>query len=307
MSSTDLKKIETTFYFYIRSFSARVMSFLFSIPNIIKRALEAMLREVQLASVRVLADHFKFDVDEAMRVLDAKGEPEVIPEYIPIAAMPWIGVVDDTKCDAIGFSKGLYTQCQGEKTMESYCKKCASLKAKTGTLPYGDVHARMQSDCMDYKNVRPFLPFMEKNGWTEEQVVRSAEHYKGKVDPRNFQKKSRARGRPANAGMAAPQIPVVDEETHDEPVSPPYVPDKPVAEPVAEPVTEPVAEPAAEPESESEEEQEEELTEEYVNGLNKADLIVEGKRLGIELKENGKPRKMADVKEEIIRRFVRNE
>jgi hypothetical protein len=31
---------------------------------------------------------------------------------------------------------------------------------------------------------------------------------------------------------------------------------------------------------------------------------VEGKRLGIELKENGKPRRMADVKEEIIRRFI---
>ena len=277
------------------------MSFLFSITNIIKRALEAMLREVQLASVRVLADHFKFDVDEAMRVLDANGEPEVVPEYIPIAVMPWIGVVDDTKCDAIGFSKGLYTQCQGEKTMESYCKKCASLKAKTGTLPYGDVHARMQSDCMDYKNVRPFLPFMEKNGWTEAQVNRSAEHYKGKVDPRNFQKKSRARGRPANAGMAAPPVPV----DFEEPVSPPYIPGNPVPEPIPE-RTERSEESDRAEESESESEDEDvPLTEDYVNGLNKADLIVEGKRLGINLKENGKPRRMADVKEEIIRRFVR--
>jgi len=61
--------------------------------------------------------------------------------------------------------------------------------------------------------------------------------------------------------------------------------------------------PKSESESESEDE-DEPLTEDYVNGLNKADLIVEGKRLGINLKENGKPRKMADVKEEIIRRFV---
>jgi hypothetical protein len=276
------------------------MSFLFSIPNIIKRALEAMLREVQLASVRVLAQRFGFDVDEAMRVLDTNGEPEVIPEYIPLAAMPWMGIVDESKCDAIGFSKGLYTQCQGEKVGE-YCRKCTNLKAKSenGTLPYGDVHARMQSDVMEYKNVRPFLPFMEKNGWTKDQVIRSAEHYKGTVDQRNFQKKTRARGRPANAGMVAPPVPVDFEETREshelvvtvtEPVSPPYVP-------------EPVAEQAAESESESEDE-DAPLTEDYVNGLNKADLIVVGKRLGINLKENGKPRKMADVKEEIIQRFI---
>jgi hypothetical protein len=264
------------------------MSFFFSITAIINRGLKAMLREVQLSSVRVLAEHFKFDVDEAMRVLDTNGEPDVVPEHIPIAAMPWMGIVDDAKCDAIGFNKGLYTQCQGEKTMGAYCKKCASLKAKSenGTLPYGDVHARMQSDCMDYKNVRPFLSFMEKNGWTEDQVVRSAEHYKGTVDPRNFQKKSRSRGRPANAGMTAPQIPVVDEE----PPSPPYVPENKAA-----------AEAAAESESEPEDDA---LTEEYVNSLDKSKLIIEGKRLGIELKENGKPRKMADVKAEIIRRFI---
>lgn len=270
------------------------MSFLFSIPDIITRALKAMLREVQLASVRVLADRFGFSVDEAMRILDSNGEPDVVPDFIPLAAMPWIGVVDDDKCDAIVFNKGLYTQCQGDKTIGTYCKKCANLKTKNenGTLPYGDVHARMGSDPMEYKNVRTFLSIMEKNGWTEDLVTRSAEHYKGTVDPRNFKKKSRARGRPANAGMAAPPIPV-EFETHEEtrepqvaPPSPPYVPA------------------ASESESESEDEDEIAFTEDYVNGLNKADLIVEGKRLGIELKENGKPRKMADVKEEIIRRFI---
>ena len=288
------------FIFDIRIPSRANMPFLFSISDMITRALNALLREVQKASVRVLAERFGFSVEEAMKVLDSNGEPEVVPDFIPFAAMPWIGVVSETKCEAIGFSKGLYTQCQGERTIGEYCRKCANLKVKSdnGTLPYGDVHSRLQSDVMDYKNVRPFLPFMEKNGWTEAQVIRSAEHYKGTVDLRNFQKKSRARGRPANAGMAAPQIPVVDEieetresetrESHDpvaEPHSPPYVP-------------------KSESESESEDE-DAPLTEDYVNGLNKADLIVEGKRLGIELRENGKPRKMADVKEEIIRRFVR--
>ena len=254
--------------------------------------MNALLREVQKASVRILAERFGFSFDDAMQVLDSNGEPEVIPDFIPFAAMPWIGVVDDSKCDAIGFGKGLYTQCQGEKVGE-YCRKCTNLKQKSGTLPYGDVHARMQSDPMTYKNVRPFLPFMEKNGWTEAQVHRSAEHYKGTVDPRNFQKKSRARGRPANVGMAAPPVPVDFEETHE-----------PVAEPVAEPASPPYV-PKSESESESESEDEDApLTEDYVNGLNKADLIVLGKRLGINLKENGKPRRMADVKEEIIRRFV---
>lgn len=275
-----------TFVTFPRPFN---MSFLFSIPDIITRALKAMLREVQLVSVRVLAERFGFDVNEAMRVLDSNGEPDVVPDFIPLAAMPWIGVVDADKCDAIVFNKGLYTQCQGEK-IDTCCRKCANLMAKNGTLPYGDVTARMATDVMDYKkNCRTFLSIMEKNGWTEDLVTRSAEHYKGTVDPRNFKKKSRARGRPANAGMAAPPIPVDFEPTEvaegaEEPVSPPYVP-------------------AAESESESEEE-EIAFTKDYVNGLNKADLIIEGKRLGIDLKENGKPRKMADVKEEIIRRFI---
>jgi hypothetical protein len=267
------------------------MSFVFSIPNIITQALRAMLREVQKATVSVLAERFGFSADEAMRVLDSNGEPDVVPDFIPLAAMPWIGVVDEDKCEAITFNKGLYTQCQGEKTAGNCCRKCANLKEKKGTFTYGDVHARMGSDPMEYKNVRPFLSAMEKNGWTEDLVTRSAQHYNGTVDPRNFKKKSRARGRPANAGMAAPPIPIEFEtsepqgEPPEAPASPPYVP-------------------AAESESESEDEDEIAFTEDYVNGLNKADLIVEGKRLGIELKENGKPRKMADVKEEIIRRFI---
>ena len=265
--------------FVVFKTSVKKMSFLFSISDIITRALKAMLREVQLASVRVLADRFGFSVEEAMRVLDSNGEPDVVPDFIPIAAMPWIGVIDDKKCQAITFNKGLYTQCQGAGPR---CKKCVKLEAANGTLPYGDVQARIQSDPMEYKNVRPFLNFMEKNGWDESLVIRSAEHYKGKVDPRNFEKKKRARGRPANAGMAAPPIPAEFNEEQTAPPSPPYVP-------------------AA---SESESESEDEFNEDYVNGLNKADLIVEGKRLGIELKENGKPRKMADVKEEIIRRFI---
>ena len=257
------------------------MSFLFSLTSIIKKGLENMLREVQMASVRVLAQHFKFDVDEAMRILDSNGEPAVVPEYIPLEALPWINVVKDENCQAISFNKGLYTQCNGKKS-GNYCKKCAAQHEKNGTLPYGDVTARQQCDPMEYLKVRPFMSIMEKNGWSEQHVKDSVAHYGGTIHEDNFDKKKRSRrGRPANAAMAAPPIPI---------------------EPVQEPDPEPVQK--SESESESESESDAELTREGIMQMTKQELIAECEKRGIETKAGGKPRKVAEVRNELIERFV---
>jgi len=275
------------------------------------QGLEAMLNDAIKDAVRRLVDaKLVSDFDTAMRVL---GGASVQQEPIPLAALPWCGLVKHDKCT--GITRGrhrLYTQCQGSRSHGDYCKKCSGIIDKNGTLPCGTTTTRTASDAMEYMNVQPFFGVMEQNGWSADYVRFSVAQYGGTIDERNFVKapKKSRRGRPTTttpmAGPAMPTLHPVDAEDDEEPPSPPYVPEPfPPPNPPFEPVTESGA--AAEEEEEEEEETaaEPDPTTEQIGKMTKAQLAeVCGKYNISTIGPDGKPKKVAEIKAILLERFA---
>ena len=259
------------------------------------QGLEAMLSTAVADAVRKLVEAgLLSDADAAMRVL---GGVVVRQEPIPIAALPWCGMVQDDKC--IGITRGrhrLFTQCQGSRSHGEYCKKCKSIVDKNGTLPCGTTHTRLAADPMDYMGVQPFVGVMEQNNWTPEYVRFSVAHHGGTLDERNFAKapKKSRRGRPTTTmPMAGPPLPIrpVDEDEAPEP------PPEPVR------AAEPAAEPDAESDAESEAE-EADPTAEQISKMTKVQLAEVCAKYNIStLAPDGKPKKVAEIKSILLERF----
>jgi hypothetical protein len=263
--------------------------------NAVLQGLETMITAAVTDAVRKLVDAGLIsDADAAMRVL---GEVVVRQEPIPIAALPWCGMVQEDKC--IGITRGrhrLFTQCQGSRSHGEYCKKCKGIFDKTGTLPCGTTHTRLAADPMDYMNVQPFLVVMEQNNWTPEYVRFSVAHHGGTLDERNFSKapKKTRRGRPTTTTpMAGPPLPLrpVDEEPEPEvPEAPPEAPPVRAAESESEDESEPAAEPP---------------TAEQINKMTKVQLAEVCATYNISTQgADGKPKKVAEIKSVLLERFA---
>jgi len=157
-----------------------------------------------------LASKYGFDKDEAQEFLLSGGVHVKLPS-LEKSKLPWCGVVDEGCCKAIQKNGGLFTQCTNSPLEGGWCKKCTKDMEKTGTLPNGDVEARLAKDIMDYKvgnvEVKPYILYMEKNGITQEQVLESAAEYGLTIDPRQFEKKKRGRRNTTPRAMEPTPVP----------------------------------------------------------------------------------------------------
>ena len=200
----------------------------FTMTSAMERAMATFTKDVALATIAALSDKYGFSVEEAtrfvgveeMNVAKANGKSadnSKKEKKVKVAkakfAMPWTGVVDDTKCKAIKCNGNLFTQCtmapfaEGER----YCLTCKG-QAETngnGKPSGGTVEDRMATGPLDYvgpKNgvkVYSFANFLLKKGISHEDAKKEAERLGIEIPDYQWDLQVRKRGRPSKKGSSA--------------------------------------------------------------------------------------------------------
>lgn len=164
------------------------------ITNALADAASQMTTQVLHTAVERLATKYGFDFAEAIQFVNL--EP-ARPEVLKKTDLPWCGTVYPECCSALAYRNGLFSQCHKAPVADGLCGACSKQKAETGSLKNGDVHERMASDPFAFRDgkVARFSKVMEKNGWTQELVERSAAAYGLTIPSENFIESKPKRGR----------------------------------------------------------------------------------------------------------------
>jgi hypothetical protein len=157
-------------------------------------------------TVKVLAENYKFDYDEALALfgLDnlkvttnlgkTKGVGAVgdAPKRTkPKFPLPFTGEVFDDCCRAIVFNGGLFTQCfkaPKPESQNSLCQTCEKQAEKTplGNPPLGYISERLEKgeDWADPKGRRPvpYTKVMKTKNFTQEEVMEEVSKYGMNID-----------------------------------------------------------------------------------------------------------------------------
>ena len=169
--------------------------------------LENVIYECMETAVKACAEHYKFDYEEAMNLLNlpclkVEKEPESV--IVPSATVnknkldfpiPYNGGMDSKLCSGICLNGGLYTQCQLKPTEQSvYCKKCKtqSERNSNGEPNYGTIQTRSSVGLYEFRDPnnkapKSFLSILEKKGLTKEVVIKQASEYNIVIDPLHFE------------------------------------------------------------------------------------------------------------------------
>jgi hypothetical protein len=153
-----------------------------------------MTTQVLHTAIARLAEKYGFDTAEAIQFINlAPAQPVLLKKK----DLPWCGVVDPQCCHALSFRSGLYTQCHKAHVTDNLCGACSKQKQETGSLKNGTVEDRLASSPFEFLGgkVARFSKLMEKNGWTQEFVERSAMAYGVSIPSENFVESKPKRGR----------------------------------------------------------------------------------------------------------------
>ena len=199
------------------------------ITNALADAASLMTTQVLHTAVERLAAKYGFDFAEAIQFVNL--EP-ARPEVLKKTDLPWCGVAYPECCAALGYRNGLFSQCHKAPVTDGLCGACSKQKAETGSLKNGDVNERMASAPFAFRDgkIARFSKVMEKNGWTQELVERSAAEYGLTIPPENFIESKPKRGRKVTRPVMntpEPQAIITVEDV----VAPPVVDDSELSEP----------------------------------------------------------------------------
>jgi hypothetical protein len=208
------------------------------ITNALADAASQMTTQVLHTAVERLATKYGFDFAEAIQFVNL--EP-ARPEVLKKTDLPWCCTVYPECCSALAYRNGLFSQCHKAPVADGLCGACSKQKAETGSLKNGDVHERMASDPFAFRDgkVARFSKVMEKNGWTQELVERSAAAYGLTIPSENFIESKPKRGRKVTRPVMNTPEPLAI--TVSEEVVPPIVSDVDVDVDVDSEVSEEVA------------------------------------------------------------------
>ena len=188
-------------------------------------------KELAERAVIACAEHYKFDAEEAIRLLSlenvkverkesgkSKSKSVVVKKVAAVKAafpMPFNGEFKDTCCYALRQNNGLYTQCQVvRKGDNSFCKQCQVLadKGVDGIPEYGTIQQRMASGIFEYvdpKGRKPvsYTKVMKKYKLTQTQVEEEATKLNINMDEAHFvsPEADTKRGRPSSQKEKAPK------------------------------------------------------------------------------------------------------
>ena len=182
-------------------------------------------------AVTACAEHYKFDAEEAIRLLSLENvkverkesgkskKKDILVKKIAVVKaafpLPFNGEFKDACCYALRQNNGLYTQCQvSRKGENSFCKQCQVLadKGVNGIPEYGTIQQRMASGIFEYvdpKGRKPasYTKVMKKFKLTQEQVQEEATKLNINMDEGHFvaPEADSKRGRPSSQKEKAPK------------------------------------------------------------------------------------------------------
>ena len=182
-------------------------------------------------AVTACAEHYKFDAEEAIRLLSLENvkverkesgkskKKDILVKKIAVVKaafpLPFNGEFKDACCYALRQNNGLYTQCQvSRKGENSFCKQCQVLadKGVDGIPEYGTIQQRMASGIFEYvdpKGRKPasYTKVMKKFKLTQEQVQEEATKLNINMDEGHFvaPEADAKRGRPSSQKEKAPK------------------------------------------------------------------------------------------------------
>jgi chemotaxis protein histidine kinase CheA len=201
----------------------------------IESGLTTMLAQFGRSIVSELSSHFKFDLEEAMRIAGIdqislekktktttekapkekavkapkekkekapKAPKEKVERLVPSFALPFCGVVVDEWCKGVRANHELYTQCTAEPmTNDKFCKACRkAADGNDGAHPFGEITERASKGLMDYeirgKKVVPYGNVLAKLGKSREEAIAEAARFGWEIAEEQFETRKGARGRP---------------------------------------------------------------------------------------------------------------
>ena len=198
----------------------------------IESGLNTMLSQFGQSIVSQLSAHYKFDLDEAMRIAgvnqinlekttktvtkapkekkekapkepkEKKAPKEKVERAIPSFALPFCGVIMEEWCKGVRANHELYTQCTAEPVGEDkFCKACRkAADGNDGNHPFGEITDRASKGLMDYeirgKKVVPYGNMLAKLGKSREEAEAEAARFGWTIAEEQFETRKGARGRP---------------------------------------------------------------------------------------------------------------
>lgn len=146
-----------------------------TVTALVIKQLENAAKDVSRQHVKLLADWYSFDAEEAIKRLEieapltleekkmarkakAEGDDSSTDSKKKTVPLPWMGVVNPDCCQAIAYNYGLFTQCQKKKVGTFYCAACTKAAAETviGAPPCGTVADRLATT--EYKDSKGRVP-----------------------------------------------------------------------------------------------------------------------------------------------------
>lgn len=146
-----------------------------TVTALVIKQLENAAKDVSRQHIKLLADWYSFDAEEAIKRLEieapltleekkmarkakAEGDDSSTDSKKKTVPLPWMGVVNSECCQAIAYNYGLFTQCQKKKAGTFYCAACTKAAAETvmGAPPCGTVADRLNN--ADYKDSKNRVP-----------------------------------------------------------------------------------------------------------------------------------------------------
>lgn len=218
------------------SFTTSTMSStIINYSSAIESGLNTMLSQFGHSIVSQLSAHYKFDLDEAMRIAgvnqitlekttktvtkaikepkekkekapkepkEKKAPKEKVERLVPAFPLPFCGAIVEGWCNGVRANHELYTQCTAEPAGEDkFCKACRkAADGNDGAHPFGEISERLSKDAMDYevkgKKVVPYGNVLAKIGKTREEAIAEAARFGWTIPEEQFETRKGSRGRP---------------------------------------------------------------------------------------------------------------
>ena len=191
--------------------------------------LAAMNRKYAEEVIRMMANHYSFDAEEAIRLFvsdrpmqkaervprgskkekTVKSKEKVVKG--PEVVLPWTGKVIEGCCEGIRLNHGLHTQCT-MSPLESgrFCKTCQKqADSNANSLPtYGSITERTACGINEYRDPKgkqstPYSKVMAKLGITREQAETAASALGITIPEECFETRALRKGRPRKDGSTS--------------------------------------------------------------------------------------------------------
>lgn len=191
--------------------------------------LAAMNRKYAEEVIMMVANHYSFDAEEAIRLFvsdrpmqkaervprgskkekTVKSKEKVVKG--PEVVLPWTGKVIEGCCEGIRLNHGLHTQCT-MSPLESgrFCKTCQKqADSNANSLPtYGSITERTACGINEYRDPKgkqstPYSKVMAKLGITREQAETAASALGITIPEECFETRALRKGRPRKDGSTS--------------------------------------------------------------------------------------------------------